>query len=317
MEERIFKIEQDKLLLNILYDILSRGVTKGITEKQYFNILNKTVAALKKDKLFRLYEIKIEEGDIQEIVKCINDKNRYREAGLILKKQGNNTIILPTYDFRKSEYNEDSLGWYPRQEDIFDDVVKKIIPSYKGSSIKLSSVSPPKLDLAKKVAAFFINDTIERYVDSEIEEGSWPKQCKDIDEYIFKRDIASVIDAKGKRKVFKRAYIEAVNVMCEIIKSPKTEVIISNDKSHLLGYANFLKMFHASGLQFLASYDYKSSRLYNPSMDVQVFNNVAICKKTICTYFDPYDDSDEFKNENAKILQKEVEIMEKRIGKII
>ena len=30
------------------------------------------------------------------------------------------------------------------------------------------------------------NDLIERYVKHEVEEKRWPRQCKDIDEYIFK-----------------------------------------------------------------------------------------------------------------------------------
>lgn len=173
-----------------------------------------------------------------------------------------------------------------------------------------------KSDISKKVASFFINDLIERYVKSRISKGYWPSQCRDIDRYIFARDIGKYIDENGTVDTFKKAYLYAIDAVCMLLKEEKTEKLeISNNPYHMLAHANFLKLIMTEELSFLKQFSYNKYQVRDEAITVTISKNKVKFKSSACVFSDPYEQwSDDYEYKEGDIGTQFVEIMKKRIG---
>lgn len=200
---------------------------------------------------------------------------------------------------------------------LFEWLLNKKIPSFTLCDYQLEHASKKNLSHAKKVSAFYMNDLIERYIKYKISYGKWPNQCENIDEYIFKRNIAPLIDEKGTAETFKIAYLNAIKVVCQSLETKKNNdsLLFSNNEQNLLAHANFLKFVLPEQLQFLKMFKYNPLQAYNSSMDIQVLKQ-SVLFDSAYNRSSPYQGLPYFVRNNGIIDENTVKIMEKRIGKI-
>ena len=210
---------------------------------------------------------------------------------------------------------------FGRGQDIVDKTLEQNIKVSNLSEYPLSRINDDNFETSKKVAAYFVNDLIERYLKNRVENRSWPKQCNDADEYIFKRNIGRVIDENGTKENFKKAYYQAIRIIAESLENKQSLsdiVIISNNSNKCLAYANYLKIVTPETLSFLMRYRYNEYQLRNASIDVSVINNQAKFETSECVYSDPYGEwSDDYSQKKGTINDVPVLVMEKRIGKVL
>ncbi len=153
------------------------------------------------------------------------------------------------------------------------------------NNFDLSTLSGNELQLSKKIAAYIVFDLIQRYVKEMTERGSWPKQCKDINEFIFEKDLATVIALDGTRETFINLYKHAVGCIAEKIVVEK-DFQLSNNRQLCLAHANFARI--TDPFPSFARYVYNESELHNNSILIKVKDGKAISSEEKCTYSDPY-----------------------------
>lgn len=313
-------VKPENILAQYFRTLLENGITQGITVRMYNELVDELVRRINSDTSEYCQKIKVERTSFKNIVQEVNERLWSRAVSIKLKNttvNGKKTLIaLPTYELKRWGYDKFKTGLYGRQEDFLEEIMKE--------KMKSQFITPGKKfiskrsDIAKKVASFFVNDLIERYVKSQINEGHWPSQCGDIDKYIFDRDIGKYIDVNGTAEIFKMAYLHAIDGVDLLLENNKKEAIqISNDPYYMLAHANFLKLIMKEELAFLKQYIHHEYTLNDSTLIVTISSSEVLFKSNTCTFSDPYEEwSDEYETNKGTIGMKSVEIMEKRIGKV-
>lgn len=317
---RIITLKEEKVLVNIFCYLLSNGIARGITEKQYFNILNKTINKINAQNPEDVTPVALaNEGNsisFEEIVKKANAICSVRGDGISITKSSKRYIAKPTYSFMKNEWwREIRLGWYPRHEEIFHQVINSVLVNKhkKAASYKITE---SELYLAKKIAAKFINELIKKYVYVEIEKHRWPEQCRDVDQYVFEKNIAAAIDEQGTAEIFIKLYRKAIASVCALIKENKGDFSISNNEDDMLAYANYLRFLKDEEFKFLIPLKHNKYKTHDVYIKCIVLNGDITCYSRKCIYSDPYDDDDDYASSVDSIPDEEIEVMEKRIANI-
>jgi len=328
--DNVIVIEHERALIEYLYERLNKGITNGVTSEEYFEFINALVEKINSSESEFAITAKIENesfSDIAEKAKEITKIQHWKDEiwqdgyGIDFSStEFGKGIIYPNYDLVKKSWNDyklfRSLG-YPQQ--ITRDFLEKTIEAPNLSSYSLKQVSDKNFQVSKKIAALYVNELIKRYIKTRVEKKYWPIQCRDIDKYIFDRNIAALIDEKGTAETFKIAYLQAIRVIAEMKESNSSEYIMfSNNEANVLAYANYLKMIAPKQLEFLRSYEYNQYELHNASIDITTYGDVAEFKTSACNDYDPYGGwSDTYNHESGVINDGPVLVMEKRIGKIL
>ena len=319
--KKTIEIPNEMILLRFLENLLSKGVTTPITEEMFFSVREKWIETIEKDPtmLASKQKIKFLEEDFFDIIekannvgKCNQEKNIRINTEINEEKKG---VAIPTYSLKKTDLDA-WKGKFGREIYLLDSILNEKVSSIPLCEFSLKNVPEDILIKAEKVSAFYINDLIQRYIKYKISYGKWPNQCEDIDEYVFKRNIASFIDEKGTKEIFKLAYLNAIKVVCqEILSKENSPLFFSNNDQNLLAHANFLKFVLPEPLQFLKIFKHNPLEAYNASIDLQVLKQ-AIYYDTIYDRFSPYQGNSHLVRKNGIVDKDTVKIMKKRIGKI-
>ncbi|MBQ8043532.1 MAG: hypothetical protein IJ272_05210 [Clostridia bacterium] len=310
MEKVVLKHE--RLLVNLFYHLLSKGITKPVTEKQYFSIVSETLKRINQAWLSTEYIV--EDESFQDIVAKANTLARCTRNGIEIYRYRGYFVAKATYDLAKPSYRPDvQINWWPRQQDVFHSVIDARL---QGISRKVQSkaLSNEQLSVAKKVAALFVNEIVKKYVDRAIEKNRWPSQCKDADEYIFKRDIARYIDEKGTAEIFYKLYGRAIQTVCDLIRENKGSFRISNRDRDLLAFANYLRFFDSEELKFLTYLKHDEYKMHDLCIRCTISDGEVSFNSLKCIYNDSFDGDNTYERKQGQISEKEVEIMEKRMA---
>ena len=307
-------LKHEQLLVNIFYYLLSKGITKPVTEKRYFAIVNETLKRINQPWLGETYYV-TEEESFEQIIAKAGALHRCTKSGIKLYKYRGAWAAFATYDLYKvPNLHELRIKWWPRQEDVFYAVINEEMCRASSRRRKLRPLSEQEQDVAKKVASLFINEIIQKYLITSIEQNRWPKQCNNVNKYIFERNIAPCIDEKGTAELFAKLYLHAIEVVGSLIRDNKGEFIISNRDTDVLAFANWLKLFSREEFNFLTNLkhdQYKRKDLY---IKCTVSSGQATYISSKCIYEDPFDEDRTYSRGGGKISEIEVEIMEKRIA---
>jgi hypothetical protein len=99
-------------------------------------------------------------------------------------------------------------------------------------------VSDKELLTGKYVTIEIINNIWESYVDNHIKNNSWPRQCKDINKYLFEMDLANIINVKSiKNKLLElyRVFPKRIAIMYH----ENNKLKISTCSGNFLAIANY------------------------------------------------------------------------------
>lgn len=313
-------IANEDVLLEYLYARLNKGITEGINEKDYFCFLNALLENINTDKSDYSIRAVSPNENFSTIVEKTIDKVKYNyssRSGIDFK----NGVIYPNYDLFELEWSKYKLFRdHGRGQKLTVETISQFVPTPNLSTFSLKDSNDENFELAKKIAAYYINNLIERYLEDRIEKRYWPTQCRNADEFVFKRDIGKSIDEKGTKENFEIAYYQAIRVITELLETKQhssENVALSNNEANCLAYANYLKILVPEPLSFLLPYRYNQYRLRNANINVSIQNNEAKFSNSECIYSDPYGDcSRDYKTTDGTIDNIPVQVMEKRIGKI-
>ncbi len=324
MEGTGIKITTEKALLEYLFERLSKGITEGISEKNFYMFLNEVVKNINEDKSISASKVFYETEpykDIAQRTRELTTREYNKNVTGIDIKRG---VVCPNYNLVKDNFGS-SWGKYSTfgsgvRQTIMSSSLSQYVKNPKLSYFSCSKASDNNFELAKKIGAYFINDLIVRYINKKSKEGFWPSQCKNIDEYIFKRNIAAMIDEPGTKENLTNAYYHAIRVitkMLEINNYSNGKLVFSNDRKRLLAHANFLKIVLPEQISFLRHYTYNEYELFNANINASVIDNEAYYDNSECISSDPYSEwSDEYRSNKGIIDNAPVYVMERRIGKV-
>ena len=317
MQKDITIIKAETLLLYAFKKQFSLGVTYGLSEEQFQDIITELENKTSNDSSIYARSVKVQYEGFESAIKEANKINSNLYDGIRLEIKDNKKWAIATYELKEGDYKSYRVDLYPAQLKILDDILEKKICTKSFKILDFSKVSDKKKYIAKKVAAFFINDLIERYVKHEVEEKRWPMQCKDVDEYIFKRNIAECIDQKGTAQVFKAAYVHAITTILQMLaqKEDKEEIKISNNPRYLLAHANFKNLIMKEEFKFLQAFVHHEYKMHDASITVTIKDD-AKYSKSACVFSDPYGEwSDDYKHSQGIIGDDYVYLMDSRTDK--
>ena len=152
-------------------------------------------------------------------------------------------------NYRLSDYDRSVINTYFMDEGMreYDD--------YKGQTFKIRSIIKEWLTNFPKRK---IDESIE-VDDIQIQKHAWPKQCKDMEKYLFEMDLANIIGVKSIR----RELIELYNVLSKrvaILYQQDPNLKISSSSNGYLAYANYKLLIQGYENIINMSYgDYKRS----------------------------------------------------------
>jgi len=318
MSKETITIKNEKALLEYLYKRLSLGCTDPITADEYFRFINLFEERVNSDN--SLEKILFERESFTDIVS---------KAMIMLEKYGCNNkcnplsykwtngadAIYPTYDLKQIEYGVYRMVEQPRQMSIARTLMEELTPK-----INLSIYDFIKFDsseAAQKVAAFYINDIVNRYIQDKIKMGLWPAEFTDVDKYIFEENFAQTFNGLGTKEAFINAYIHATRIVSELKDNahPNETLMFSNNPNNSLAYANFLKMFSPEQLQFLIKYSHNPYALNDAAIDIYTESSDARFYTEACTYYDENGDwSNQYERNSGVIVGESVKVMKKRLG---
>lgn len=310
-------IKHERLLVNLFYYLLSKGITKPVSEKLYFAIANETAKRIREDTGGYVTGVEIENESFENIVTKANTLCDSTKNAIKLCKQRGILVAKAQYNLRRPVYRPQiNMGWYTRQEEIFEKVVDSKMKSVLARQSNVANVSEEQLIVAKKVAAWFVNRIIEKYIRSEVAKHRWPSQCTDIDEYVFKRNIAKYIAEEGTAEIFALLYQNATIVACRLIKENKGTFIVCNRPSEVLAYANYIKLLDKSQFKFLQKLYNNPYEMKNTFLMCEINGKNVTYHSCMCVDSDPYDGDGMYKRDSGVVSEKEIEIIETRIANI-
>lgn len=314
------QINREIILLKYFYDLLSNGITDGITKENYNKLLNTIIKTLNLGSFSLLKKQSISDYDFYNIIANANKLNcseePYINEGIELKEVDGKIIAMPTYFLTKKIDLYRELD--PLENILINSTAKKQAENIKMSSFDVMDASSEAIDIATKVSSYFVNDLIERYISERVQSNNWPSQCKDIDEYIFRRDIAKLIDEKGTSRIFKLAYLQGIKIACEILKKDNKsllydrELYFSNNDENLLAFANFRKIIAPKKFDFLKQYKYNRHEVNNEMKSISIINSSVYKSKNVFIHSYVHNMPDD--DIEKLVLDEDVKIMERRIS---
>ena len=320
MSKETITIKNERALLEYLYKRLSLGCTDPITEDEYFRFINLLEERVNSDNSLERVLFEKESFDdivskamvMLELYSCNNKSNP-----LSYKWINGVRALYPTYELKPAEYSVYRMIEQSRQTIIARALMEELTPKINLSTYDF--IRFDSLDAAEKVASFYINDIINRYIQNVIRLGYWPSNFTDADKYIFGQNFAQTFNGNGTKEAFINAYIHATRIVSELKDNASNNetIMFSNNPNNALAYANYLKMLSPKQLQFLIQYSHKPYALNDASIYVSTKGSDACFNSVACTYYDESGDWSNHYERNAGIIDKEpVKIMQKRLENI-
>ena len=180
-------------------------------------------------------------------------------------------------NYRLSDYDRSVINTYFMDEGMgkYDDykgqtfkirsIIKEWLTNFPKRKIDESiQVDEQNLSIGKCIAAEIITNIWNSYTDIQIQNHAWPKQCKDMEKYLFEMDLANIIGVKSIRKEL----IELYNVLSKrvaILYQQDTNLKISSSSNGYLAYANYKLLF--KGYEDLINMSYGA---YKKSLEIDI-----------------------------------------------
>lgn len=320
MSKETITIKNEKALLEYLYKRLSLGYTDPITEDEYFRFINSLEEKINSDNSLERVSFEKEsftttvEKTIAMILKnsCNNTNNQ-----LLYKEVNGDGILFPTYTLKPIEYGVYRMIEEPRQMSIARTLMEELTPKINLSTydfIKFDS-----LEAGEKVASFYINDIVNRYIKEKIRLGVWPPEFTDADKYIFEQNFSQTFNGLGTKEAFLNAYIHATRIVSELKDNAMDNetIMFSNNPNKVLAYANYLKMFSPEQLKFMISYSHKPYALNDAAIEASMDSKRVYFQSIACASCDEEGYwADAYDKKEYDVVEESVKVMKKRLGNI-
>lgn len=150
-------------------------------------------------------------------------------------------MLKPTYEFsnydvKATEINNLSDNEKDEIEKLIDDF---LIPYPKRKIIIPNTIEKENIDRSCIFSALVVEFIWNCYTEKYINRGLWPKQCRDIDKYLIKNDVASLLEIPSIREDIILFYNSFARRLSGLIQREENLKVASNSKK-LLAYSNYL-----------------------------------------------------------------------------
>ena len=99
-------------------------------------------------------------------------------------------------------------------------------------------IEEQNLIIGKYIAAEIIINIWNSHIDKQIQNHTWPRQCKDINKYLLEMDLAEIIDTKSIRKDLMELY-SVISKRIAVLYQQDKELKISSCTNGYLAHSNY------------------------------------------------------------------------------
>ena len=196
------KIDTDSLIINYMVYKAENGYDLSFTYQEFMDFIKFSKDALDvtdyledATALFKRFMDK----------KCNNGWYRYSQErfqphiDLQYDTSLKDHVLKANYDF--SYYDMSIVSTYHWGEYkllYLKDIISLYLDKFPKRKLNNSyPITDYEKDMAKGASALILSSVWNNYINEEIELGAWPRQCRDINKYLFDIDLASIIDVKS------------------------------------------------------------------------------------------------------------------------
>lgn len=161
----------------------------------------------------------------------------------IFSKKDNDYLIKANY--KLSSYDLSIINTYFMDNDFKGQVnkIRSIIAQYLANYPKREidnskEILEQNLLVGKYITAQIITNIWDSFVDKYIQNHTWPKQCKDMDKYLFEIDLAEIIGIKSIKKELTELYRVLSKRIASLYQQDKA-LEISSREIEYLAYENY------------------------------------------------------------------------------
>lgn len=219
------------------------------------------------EKLFqRFFERKAESDWSRTINWNTNEKQVTPHMDMIYSENDDDYIIKANY--RLSEYDRSVINTYfmpgGRWGEGKTTEIRNLIGEYLSEQPKREiddtiEIDETALMVGKYLTAEIVKNIWNSHISKQVEYHKWPEQCKDIDKYLFKIDLAEIIGLKSMRKELLDFYRVISRRIAILYQQDKT-LKISNCGGGYLARSNYELLINGYQNIFgIAFGEYKSS----------------------------------------------------------
>ncbi len=201
------------------------------------------------EKLFQRFFARKIESDWLTINFNTNKKQIAPHMDMVYSEEDKDYIIKANY--KLSEYDRSIINTYFMDNGMskFDNFkgtaakIREIIGEYLSDQTKRKidqtiEIDDDTLMIGKYLTAEIVKNIWNSYINMQIEYHKWPKQCKDIDKYLFEIDLAKIIGLKSMKKELLDFY-KVISRRIAILYQQDKNLKISNCSSGYLARANY------------------------------------------------------------------------------
>ena len=176
---------------------------------------------------------------------------RYAKPHMNLEFNDQINDYIITANYFLSDYDKSVISTYYMDNGMskYDDYkgtawkIRQIIGEYlkdtpKRTIDETTEIEEKDLTVGKYIAAEILTQIWYSYIDKKIESNRWPKQCKDINKYLFEIDLATMIEEESIKDELLNIY-RVFSKRIAILYSQDKNLKVSSYESGYLARANY------------------------------------------------------------------------------
>lgn len=194
-----------------------------------------------KEKLFkRFFERKGKSDWFIRTGWLINKEEIIPHMDMIYSDKDNDYLIKVNY--KLSDYDSSVINTYfmnKKQVLKIRSIIGEWFENHSKRKIdEYVEIDSQNLLVGKYVAAEIITNIWNSFIDKQIQNHTWPEQCRDINKYLFEVDLAEIIDAESIKKDLVELY-SVLSKRVAILYQQDKQLKISSYTNSYLAHANY------------------------------------------------------------------------------
>ena len=277
------KLTVDDLIVEYMMYKVKNGYEPSFLTTEFINFLyffeSKMLvedSLYENEKLFQRFFERKAESDWSITIDWKTDKKKIiPHMDMVYSDKDNDYLIKANYklsDFDRSVINtyfmDNGMGQYDDfkgQTLKIRNIIGEWLADYPKRKIDENiEIEEQNLLVGKYTAAEIITNIWNSYIDKQIQNHTWPRQCKDMNKYLFEMDLANIIGTKSIKKDLIELY-SALSKRIAILYQKDKKLKISSFSNGYLAHANYKLL--VQGYENIISIAFGK---YNKSLEVDL-----------------------------------------------
>ena len=277
------KLTVDDLIVEYMMYKIKNGYEPSFLTTEFINFLyffeSKMLvedSLYENEKLFQRFFERKAESDWSITIDWKTDKKKIiPHMDMVYSDKDNDYLIKANYklsDFDRSVINtyfmDNGMGQYDDfkgQTLKIRNIIGEWLADYPKRKIdETIEIEEQNLLVGKYIAAEIITSIWNSYIDKQIQNHTWPRQCKDMNKYLFEMDLANIIGTKSIKKDLIELYSALSKRIAILYQKDKKLKIISFSNGYL-AHANYKLL--VQGYENIISIAFGK---YNKSLEVDL-----------------------------------------------